>query len=230
MLLLEAVEARFGDFAVKADLSLAKGARLAVMGASGSGKSSLLSLIGGFWMPDRGKIRINGADVTQLRPAQRPLSVLFQDGNLFPHLSVFDNVALGIRPNLSRISADERGQINDSLEKVGLPGFGARHPADLSGGQQSRVALARMLVRDKPLALFDEPFAALDPPLRRDMIGLIDQLCAETGLTVVMVTHDIRDAERLCDRLLLMGDGHIRLEGATQDLLAACPDALQPWL
>ncbi len=229
MLRLEGVAVAYGGFTLQLDLDLPSGKRLAVMGPSGSGKSTLLSLVSGFLLPDAGRLVINGKDVTRLPVADRPLSILFQDGNLFPHLNVFDNVALGISPSL-RLSADDTKRVERSLSKVGLAGFGPRMPAALSGGQQSRVALARMLLRDQPLALFDEPFAALDPGLRREMLALIDTLCVETGLTVLMVTHDIRDAEHLCDRLLLLDEGKASLNGDLGELVALGPPQLAPWL
>jgi thiamine transport system ATP-binding protein len=229
MLQLDDLRLTQGAFTLEANLSVPRGGRLAVMGASGSGKTTLLSLIAGFVTPDRGRILMGGTDVTASPVDRRPLSILFQDSNLFPHLSVFDNVALALSTRLT-LSEAQHGQVRDSLSKVGLDGMAETLPARLSGGQQSRVALARMLLRDKPLALFDEPFAALDPPLRRDMIDLVDQLCRDTGLTLVMVTHDMRDAQRLCDQLILLQDGRVRLQGATSTLCASPPEALRPWL
>jgi len=229
MLRLEDVRFTRPGFTLMADLDVAKGERLAVLGSSGSGKSSLLSLIAGFDRPSAGRILIGGEDVTDRAVATRPLSILFQDGNLFPHLTVRDNVALGIAPSL-RLSAGQQQEVEDSLSKVGLAGFGDRKPAALSGGQQSRVALARMLLRKQPLALLDEPFAALDPGLRRDLRPLIRDLCAETGLTLVMVTHDLRDAEAVCDRLIVMEEGRIGLVGSTRALLDDPPEALAPWM
>jgi thiamine transport system ATP-binding protein len=228
MLRLEDVGLGLGAFHLSVDLNLQQGARLAVMGASGSGKSTLLSLVAGFMLPDLGRIHIAGQDVTDWPVAARPVSILFQDGNLFPHLDVFDNVALGVDPNL-RLSAIDRDRIMASLNKVGLRDFASRKPADLSGGQQSRVALARMLIRDKPLAVLDEPFAALDPGLRREMLDLLDTLCAETGLTVVMVTHDLRDAQHLCDRIVLLDNGKVVLDDRLDAALGRMPDTLSAW-
>lgn len=228
MLRLDGVRFQRGRFALGADLDLKAGQRLAVIGASGSGKSTLLSLIAGFDPVAQGTIEMEGRDVTQWPVADRPLSILFQDGNLFPHLTVWDNVALGISPRL-RLSKAQVADVEASLAKVGLETYAARKPSALSGGQQSRVALARMLLRRQPLTLLDEPFAALDPGLRRDMMNLIDSLCAETGLTLIMVSHDLRDAERLCDRLVVLDDGKIVVNGQTQALMADPPAALQPW-
>jgi thiamine transport system ATP-binding protein len=172
---------------------------------------------------------IDGQDVTEKPVQDRPLSILFQEGNLFPHLTAFDNVALGLKPGL-KLTEQDRADVARALDQVGLGDMGARKPGDLSGGQRSRVALARMLLRRKPLALLDEPFAALDPGLRREMLSLVGDLCEAEGLTLVMVSHDLRDAERLCSDLCLLEDGTVRLRGPLAPMLADPPDALAPWL
>jgi len=229
MLRLEGISLGFDGFTLVADLEVPRGGRLAVLGASGGGKSTLLSVIAGFLAPDHGRVWIDGADVTDAPVPARPLSMLFQEGNLFPHLSAFDNVALGLRPDL-KLDDETRAKVEEALLKVGLGAASARRPGDLSGGQRSRVALARMLLRNKPLALLDEPFAALDPGLRAEMMALVAELCDATGLTLVMVTHDLRDAERLCDALILMQDGQIAMRGTMAELLSHPPDMLRPWL
>lgn len=229
MLELKDLTVQAGDFTLSAELILAAGQRLAVIGASGSGKSTLLNAIAGFLLPDSGQVIIDGVDRSRAKVADRPLSILFQDGNLFPHLSVFDNVALGLRSNL-QLTGAERARVEKNLIQTGMGGMGARMPASLSGGQQSRVALARMLVRDTPLALMDEPFSALDPGLRREMLDLVTQLCDETGLTLVLVTHDLREAAALCTDLCLLEDGRITTQGPIKTLLADPPAALTPWL
>ena len=220
---------RFDDFTLEADFEVAKGDRLAVLGASGSGKSTLLSAIAGFLTLDRGRVIVEGVDVTRTPAPKRPLSILFQEGNLFPHLSAFDNVALGLRTDL-RLDDETRSRVHEALARVGLAEMSARKPGDLSGGQRSRVALARMLLRGKPLALLDEPFAALDPGLRAEMLALMGELCADTGLTLVMVSHDLRDAERLCSHLLLLEKGRVVLQGAMADVLRDPPEILRPWM
>ena len=229
MLRLEDVTLGFDGFTLSADLTVERGARLAVLGPSGGGKTTLLSTIAGFLRPDHGRVWINGLDVTDLPVQDRPLSILFQEGNLFPHLTVFDNVALGIRPGL-KLSEEDRAAVAGALDQVGLSGLDNRRPGDLSGGQRSRVALARILLRKKPLALLDEPFAALDPGLRRDMLALVGELCAREALTLVMVSHDLRDAERLCSDLCLLEDGAISLLGPLAPLLADPPAPLTAWL
>ena len=226
MLRLEGVRLRQGDFTLSLDAQVPRGARVSLMGASGSGKSTLLALVAGFVRADAGRVLIAGEDVSRRPVAARPLSILFQDGNLFPHLSVFDNVALGVAPSL-RLGQEDRARVTASLARVGLDGFGARYPRALSGGQQSRVALARMLLQGRPLALLDEPFAALDPGLRSEMLALLRDLCADIGLTLVMATHDLRDAERLCDRVLLLEAGRLGLDAPLAQARAA--EALRPW-
>lgn len=229
MLHLEDIRVQQGTFTLSATFDIPKGARVALMGASGSGKSTLLSALSGFLWPDAGRIHMGGADVTKAPVADRPISILFQDGNLFPHLTVFDNIALGIAPNL-KLTTEDRERVAEALRKVDLEGMAKRMPSELSGGQQSRVALARMLLRDKAIALLDEPFSALDPGLRREMLGLVRTLCDETGQTLIMATHDLRDAERLCDRVLLLDDGKVALDAPLSDAIANNAPALQPWL
>ncbi|GAB5447079.1 thiamine ABC transporter ATP-binding protein [Gymnodinialimonas sp.] len=229
MLHLENVRVRQGSFTLEADLRIPKGARVALMGASGSGKSTLLSTLSGFLWPDAGRITMADTEVTTAPVADRPISILFQDGNLFPHLSVSDNIALGIAPDL-KLTPEDRARVAEALAKVDLDGMGARMPSELSGGQQSRVALARMLLRDKTIALLDEPFSALDPGLRREMLGLVRSLCDETGQTLIMATHDLRDAERLCDRVLLLDGGKVALDGLLSEAIADNAAPLRPWM
>ena len=229
MLTLEDLSLSQDGFDLSLTADIAQGDRVALLGASGSGKSTLLSLIAGFLSPDRGRILCDGRDMTHAPVAARPMSILFQDSNLFPHLSVFDNVALGLRPDL-RLSAQDRVRVDDCLSRVDLHGFGDRRPSALSGGQQARVALARMLLRDRPIALLDEPFAALDPGLKTEMLARMRELCDERGLTLVMACHDLRDAERLCDRLWLLEDGKLVVDAAMSDALDKPPDLLRPWM
>ena len=229
MIGLHGVRVKLDEFDLSLGLSVARGQRLAVIGASGAGKSSLLNVVAGFLAPDAGTVRIDGVDVTGSSVAARPVSLLFQDGNLFPHLSVADNVALGLRPDL-RIGAEDRDAVEAALAQVGLAGFGRRRPAELSGGQQARVALARMLLRDKPVALMDEPFAALDPGLRAEMADLVAELCAARGTTLILVAHELRGLDRLATDICLMAGGRVVLTGGVAALRADPPEALHPWL
>lgn len=202
-------EVRFGysepgemvfDFAVPA------GKLAAVMGPSGSGKSTLFALIAGFEKPDRGRIVIDGADVTGLSPGRRPISHVFQENNLFAHLDVATNVGLGIEPK-RRLSGEQRAAVGDALERVGLAGFENRRPATLSGGERQRVALARALVRHRPVLLLDEPFAALGPRLREEMLELVRALHDEAALTTLMITHQPADARAIADKVLFLAGG-----------------------
>ena len=184
------------EFRLTADLSVPEGARVAIIGPSGAGKSTLIGAIAGFVPLQAGAVRWQGARIDTLPPARRPLSILFQDHNLFPHLSVFDNVALGLNPDL-RLTAQERAAVWRALADTGLEGLEARKPAQLSGGQISRAGLARVLLRARPLILLDEPFAVLGPALKNAMLDLVARIVEQTGATLLMITHDLQDARRL---------------------------------
>lgn len=206
MLQIENLTIRQGDFSLRANWSLAKGQKLAIIGPSGGGKSTLLSTIAGFVEPEKGQIRIDGQDLADMLPGARPVSLLFQENNLFPHLSVAQNVGLGRSPQL-KLSKVDHLDIAQVLDRVGLPEMLHRRPADLSGGQRQRVALARALLRDRPLLMLDEPFAALGPALKKDMLGLVNDVTAETGATLIMVTHDPADAQQISDVTSLVSNG-----------------------
>ena len=162
------------------ELYVPKGSITALIGPSGGGKSTLLDLIAGFLDPTSGRIMIDGQDVTSVPPALRPVTSLFQDHNLFGHLDVFTNVALGIRPN-ARLSASERSMVNGSLARLGIGALSSRRPYELSGGERQRAALARCLVRKRPLLLLDEPFAALDEITRQRLDEQLRELWARPG-------------------------------------------------
>lgn len=209
---------------------LPQGSITAVAGPSGSGKSTLLNLIAGFEVPDRGTILIDGADVTHLHPAERPISLVFQDNNLFAHLDVFTNVGLGINPSL-KLSQPARERISAALARVGLGGFEKRMPGTLSGGERQRAAFARALVRQRPVLLLDEPFAALDPGLRATMADLLLDLHRETGNTVVIVTHDADELRRIAKHVLYIDHGHIALDAPIDDfLMTRNVVAIEPYL
>lgn len=229
MLRLEKLTLCQGTFTLRAELEVPSGAVVAVIGPSGAGKSTLLSVIAGFLAPGSGRVTWDGADLTGLPPGARPVSMIFQDNNLFPHLSVFQNVALGIRPSM-RLSREEEASVRAMLARVGLAGLEDRRPAQLSGGQQSRVALARIAVAGRPVALLDEPFAALGPALRHEMLALVAELAAETGLTVLIVTHDPEDARRIAQRTILVADGIAAPPVDTAALFADPPPALRAYL
>ncbi len=183
------------------DLRIAQGEKVAIVGASGAGKSTLLSLIAGFAIPERGDIWLNGEKHTQTAPHRRPVSILFQNNNLFNHLTVEQNIAIGIAANL-KLAPKQRQSVHAIAAQVGLNDYLSRLPDKLSGGQQQRVALARCLLRDKPILLLDEPFSALDKDLRAEMLALLRQLCTQQSLTVLLVTHQPEEIAEWADRCI----------------------------
>ncbi len=229
MLELRNIMHHSAPFTFRANLTIARGEKVALMGQSGAGKSTLLGLIGGFITPDQGQIIFAGQDLTEANPAARPCAILFQDSNLFPHLNLRDNLGLAVSGARKR-TASLDARIARALDKVGLAGFEERRPASLSGGQQSRAGIARVLLQDRPVLLMDEPFAALDPGRRREMAALISALCAELGLTLLLATHDFNDAEGICDRVILLEAGEIQADCPIKGLRKTAPAALKPWL
>ncbi len=216
-----------GGFRLAADLSVPKGARVAVMGPSGAGKSTLLEAVAGF-VPSEGRLEWDGAPMGG-PPGRRPVAMLFQEDNLFPHLTVARNAGLGIRPDL-RLSRSDWSRVERALERVGLGGLGGRRPAQLSGGQRGRVALARVLLMRRPLLLLDEPFAALGPALKAEMLALVAEVCSEIGATLLMVTHDPHDARALAGQVIVVSDGAASPPRPTAPLLADPPPALRRYL
>ncbi|WP_306116910.1 MULTISPECIES: ATP-binding cassette domain-containing protein [unclassified Roseovarius] len=229
MLKLDGCRIANGDFALSADMEISERSTVAVIGPSGAGKSTLLEAIAGFRDLERGKISWRGRDLTDLPPGKRPVAMLFQDGNLFPHMTALQNVGLGLRPN-GKLSPDEVAEVDAALARVGLPDMAARKPATLSGGQQSRVALARVLVQRREILLLDEPFAALGPALKVEMLDLVRELAAETGTTLMMVSHDPEDARRICRKAILVAENTALAPQATVDLLNDPPPALRSYL
>ena len=181
-------------------MNAAAGEITAIRGASGAGKSTLLDLVAGFLLPALGHITISGADVTQLTPERRPVSIQFQSETLFEHLSAARNVALGLpRPDPARVTA--------ALAEVGLPDIGPQRAATLSGGQKQRVALARTLLRDRPVLLLDEPFSALDDDTRATTRALVKSLTRKHKWATVLVTHHADDIAAIADRVYLLQNG-----------------------
>ncbi|WBU57239.1 thiamine ABC transporter ATP-binding protein [Paracoccus sediminicola] len=229
MLRFEAAEARLGDFRLRADFGIDAGARVAVIGPSGSGKSTLLGTVSGFVPLSSGRVCWQGRDMGVLAPGERPVSVLFQDQNLFPHLSVAQNVGLGLRPDL-RLSADQERAVSRALDEVGLSGMAERRPANLSGGQQSRVALARVALRARPVLLLDEAFSALGPALKSEMLELLGRIAERSGATVLMVTHDPKDARAFAPQTVVVIDGLAQPAVPTGPLLDHPPAPLAAYL
>ncbi len=229
MLTVEGLRIEQGTFFLTTDFEVAKGRRVAVIGPSGAGKSTLLNALGGYIEVAGGRVEVAGQDVTDAAPDQRGIAMLFQDGNLFPHLTLAQNVGLGIRPAL-RLTEAEMAQVRDALNRVGLAEFADRKPGDVSGGQQSRAALARVLVQAKPLLLLDEPFAALGPALRAEMLDLTSQVARDAGATVLMITHAPEDAERAADDLIFVEAGRVDPPRAVAEVMADPPEALRAYL
>ena len=217
------------DFRLTADWEVAAGARVAVIGPSGAGKSTLLAAVAGFFAPQSGRILWQGGDLGPMDPGARPVTILFQDQNLFPHLTLAQNLGLGLRPDL-RLSAAQQAQVANVLDRVGLAGMGARKPAQISGGQIGRAALARALLRARPVLLLDEPFSALGPALKAEMLALVGEVAAETGAVVMMVTHDPADAVAFADKTVLVADGVAAAPVETASLFADPPPALRAYL
>lgn len=189
-------------------LHVQKGERVAIIGESGAGKSTLLNLIAGFDVPTSGEIWLDNCNHTRTEVANRPVSMLFQDNNLFPHLTVEQNIGLALVPSLS-LSSEQKIQVADIAEKMGIKELLDRRADQLSGGQKQRVALARTLLRDKPILLLDEPFSALDPKRREELQQLVAQLCKERELTLLMVTHQIEESRALFERIICVENGKI---------------------
>ncbi|MBZ0059132.1 MULTISPECIES: thiamine ABC transporter ATP-binding protein ThiQ [unclassified Leclercia] len=198
-------------------LSVGQGELIAVLGPSGAGKSTLLNLIAGFLQPANGSITINGHDHTRTPPSQRPVSMLFQENNLFTHLTVRQNIGLGMHPCL-KLNAAQQQKLSDIALQMGIDDLLERLPGELSGGQRQRVALARCLVREQPILLLDEPFSALDPALRQEMLLLVKEVCERQQLTMLMVSHSVEDAVRIARRSVVIADGRIAWDGDTEQL------------
>ncbi|MFZ5791164.1 MAG: ABC transporter ATP-binding protein [Pseudomonadota bacterium] len=216
---LEGVTKFFGDFKAVDDVSLhvKAGAFVSLLGSSGAGKSTVLRMIGGFELPDEGSIRIGGKDVTDLPPYRRDVNTVFQNYALFPHMTVAENVAYGLRQD--GVPRGERtGRVREALEMVQMLGLAHRKPSQLSGGQQQRVALARALVKRPSVLLLDEPLGALDRKLRQQMQVELKLLQHQLGLTFIFVTHDQEEALAMSDTIAVMRDGRIDQMGTPTEL------------
>lgn len=208
MITLKQVHYAYPPMPMYFDLQLTRTEKVALIGTSGAGKSTLLNLIAGFEYAESGEIWLNGENHTATEPYQRPVSMLFQDNNLFNHLTVAENIALGLKPSLS-LNKTEQQQVTDVAEQVGLEHYLPRLPQQLSGGQRQRVALARTLLRNRPILLLDEPFSALDPELRQEMLQLVDTICCQKQLCLLLVTHQLSEVINIMQRVIRIDNGRI---------------------
>jgi spermidine/putrescine transport system ATP-binding protein len=198
-------------------LDIDRGHFFALLGPSGCGKTTTLRMIGGFEEPSEGRIELGGVDVAPLPPYKRDVNTVFQSYALFPHLSIFENVAFGLRRRGAK-GGDLRRRVTEALELVGLAGLERRKPRQLSGGQQQRIALARALVNRPRVLLLDEPLGALDLKLRKEMQLELKGIQNEVGITFVHVTHDQEEAMTMADRIVIMDGGHIEQVGTPTEL------------
>jgi sulfate transport system ATP-binding protein len=216
---VEGISKRFEEFVALEDVSLEvqEGALTALLGPSGSGKSTLLRIIAGLETPDEGVVRIAGSDVTQARPQDRGIGFVFQHYAAFAHMSVFDNVAFGLRIRKRR-PTEIRARVQELLALVGLTQWAGQRPHQLSGGQRQRMALARALAVEPQVLLLDEPFGALDANVRAELRRWLRRLHDEQGVTTVLVTHDQEEAMEVADTIAVMNRGWIEQVGAPREV------------
>ena len=212
---------RFGNVTAidGVSLDISDGEFVCLLGPSGCGKSTLLRMVAGFETPDEGEIRIDGADIAGLPPNRRPTGMVFQSHALWPHMTVYGNIAFGLK--LRHLPADEvRRKIAGTLDLVGLVGLEKRYPSELSGGQQQRVAIARCIVLEPKILLMDEPFSSLDTHLRVRLRDEVHTIQRRVGLTTIFVTHDQEEALTLADKVAVMNAGRVEQVGAPADIYA----------
>ena len=220
---VQQLQKRFGHTVVcdRIDLQIPEGQLVALLGPSGSGKTSLLRVIAGLEVPDSGAVRIHGRDVTSLPVRDRNVGFVFQHYALFGHMSIFENVAFGlrVRPKATRPSEEAiRAKVTELLQLVQLDWVADRHPHQLSGGQRQRIALARALAVEPKVLLLDEPFGALDAKVRKELRRWLRRLHDEMNLTSVFVTHDQEEAMEVADRIVVMNQGRIEQEGPPDEV------------
>ncbi|MEZ7813306.1 MAG: ATP-binding cassette domain-containing protein [Paracoccaceae bacterium] len=230
MLRIEGLYLEQSGFELGADFVAQSGQRLAILGPSGAGKSSLLAAIGGFFTPKSGHIYWEDQELTSLRPSDRPVSFLFQDQNLFAHLTIEDNLWLALSGGRGRKTAGQADQITDALEKMGLSGYQGRRPGALSGGQVARAALSMVLLRARPIILLDEPFAALGPGLKQEMLSVVRDVAAQTQALVLLVTHQPQDALDFATDSIFIDAGRTSYPKNTKEFFAHPSPELQDYL
>ncbi|ATF09712.1 thiamine ABC transporter ATP-binding protein [Candidatus Enterovibrio altilux] len=208
MLNVSALSYQYQAETLSFSFSLSSGSVTAILGPSGAGKSTLLALLCGLLTPSDGKVLFDDQEFTRMPAHERPLSILFQEHNLFSHLTAFNNIALGIDPTLSLTDHQEL-TVQQTAKNIGIETYLNRLPGQLSGGQKQQVALARCFVRYRPLLLLDEPFSALDPALRHNMLKQVKALTQQYSTTILMVTHHPEDAKAIADTVLFIDKGKV---------------------
>lgn len=226
---LSGVRVGQGDWSAEFSLTIEGGSLTVVIGPSGAGKTTLLQVVAGFMPLRSGSVSVDGRDISTLAPGKRPIAMLFQENNLFSHLTAARNVALGVHTGI-KLSRQHLEKVEEGLAAVGLTGLGERRPGELSGGQRQRVALARALVTNRPILLLDEPFAALGPAQRLEMLALVDRLRRERNLTVLVVSHQVDDVSKLDGRALFVDEGRIKGDTTITTMLADPPQAARSYL
>ena len=214
---------------LSADISLESERVYAVVGPSGAGKSTFLNILSGFTEISNGSIVWNKREISGLPPSKRNISILFQDNNLFPHLTVWRNLALAVTQQ-PKISNDDRSQLRSAMSEVGILGLENRKPSQLSGGQQSRAALARVLLQKNTILLLDEPFAALGPSLKDQMLELIKKIAKNRKLLVLMVTHDPADAKKIASHTIVVKENTVHVPIDTKEALEPTKGPLADYL
>ena len=216
MIKLENISIKLDNFRTKFTVEINKGEWVGIIGQSGAGKSTFLNLIAGFAQPEVGSLTINNGDMRDVPASKRSVSSLFQDNNLFPHLSVYQNIAVAIKPNL-KLNDNEKKKIFEIIEYLNLSSKTHSSIGRLSGGERQRVALGRIISSDKEILLLDEPFSQLDPNLRIEMLELIKQIREEKNITIIMVIHTPAEAIGFVNRFLLIKEGEVLRDLDPQD-------------
>ncbi|MEC7088284.1 MAG: ATP-binding cassette domain-containing protein [Pseudomonadota bacterium] len=216
MIRLENISLKLDNFRTKFTVEIKKGEWVGIIGQSGAGKSTFLNLIAGFAQPDVGSLLINNIEMRDLPASKRSISSLFQDNNLFPHLSVYQNIAIAIKPNL-KLHDNEKKKILEIIEYLNLSSKTHSSIGRLSGGERQRVALGRVMSSDKKILLLDEPFSQLDPNLRIEMLELLKKIREKKNITIIMAIHTPAEAIDFVSRFLLIKKGEILRELEPQD-------------
>ena len=216
MIKLENISLKLDNFRTNFTVEIKKGEWVGIIGQSGAGKSTFLNIIAGFAQPEVGSLLINNTEMRNLPASKRSISSLFQDNNLFPHLSVYQNIAIAIKPNL-KLHENEKGKIFEIIEYLNLSSKIHSGIGTLSGGERQRVALGRVMSSDKKILLLDEPFSQLDPNLRIEMLELIKKIREKKKITIIMAIHTPAEAIDFVSRFLLIKEGEVFRELEPRD-------------